>query len=106
VIVIFFELRLGRRISSNYCLPAWADVLSNLPWQPPRITAFWPPPLAATGCRPGSSLRRETDVTHEQRIDAGAAERGDRMGRRAYDRLTVVERRVEDERHAGSREEA
>ena len=42
--------------------------------------------------RPARSvLRCQTDVSHEQRIDARVAERGDRMGRCAYDWLAVVE---------------
>src|SRR5215472_10093782 len=52
-----------------------------------------------------SRLRRQEDVAHEQRIDAGATECGDRVGRRTYDRLIVVERRIENERHPCSCEE-
>src|SRR5450756_1872074 len=50
-----------------------------------------------------SGIRRQTDVAHEQRIDAGLAERHDRIGGRADDRLAVVEGHVDDQRHAGSR---
>src|SRR5665213_1242437 len=49
----------------------------------------------------GSLLRRQINVIHEQRIDTGLPERHDRVGRRADDRLAVVERRVDDKRHAG-----
>ena len=54
----------------------------------------------------GSGLRGKADVAHKQRVDASLAERGDRVGRRADDRLAVVQRGVENERHAGSIEEA
>ena len=49
----------------------------------------------------GSGLRRKAYIAHEQRIDASLAERGDRVGRRADNRLAVIERGVENERHAG-----
>ena len=38
-----------------------------------------------------SSFRRQINVAHEQRVDAGLLERGDRLLRRANDRLVVIE---------------
>src|SRR5436309_3158502 len=48
-----------------------------------------------------SGLRRQIDVIHEQRVDAGLAESDDCVIRRADNRLAVVERRIDDDRHAG-----
>src|ERR1700737_4745018 len=48
----------------------------------------------------------EADIVHEQRVDPGLAKSHDRVGGRADDRLAVVERRIDNDRHAGAREEA
>src|SRR5438105_14321476 len=53
-----------------------------------------------------SRLRRQNDIVHKQRVNAGLAECDDRVGGRADDWLAVVEGRIDDERHAGSRKEA
>jgi hypothetical protein len=45
------------------------------------------------------------NVRHEQRVDAGLAECDDHVEGRADDRLAVVEGRIDQERHPGSRME-
>jgi hypothetical protein len=83
---------------------------SNDPWRSSRMTCGRskkgrPAPLCVSS--PGipfdasSAFRGQADIVHEQCVDAGFAERDDRVGRRADDRLTVVERRIDDDRHAG-----
>src|SRR5437879_1057541 len=52
-----------------------------------------------------SGLSRQIDIVHEQRVNTGLAKCDDRVGGRADDRLAVVEGRIDDERHASSREE-
>src|ERR1700686_3519242 len=52
-----------------------------------------------------SGLRGQTDIVHEQRVNARLAECDDRVGGRADDWLAVIEGRIDDERHAGSRKE-
>src|SRR5258705_1343550 len=52
-----------------------------------------------------SGLRRQIQVVHKQRVNTRLAERDDRIGGRANDWLAVVEGRIDDERHAGSRKE-
>jgi hypothetical protein len=52
-----------------------------------------------------SGLRRQIDIIHKQGVNARLAECDDRVGGRADDWLAVIERRIDDERHAGSRKE-
>jgi hypothetical protein len=55
--------------------------------------------------RTRSGLRRQKHVVHEQRVNARLPECDDRVGGRADDWLAVIEGRIDDERHAGSRKE-
>jgi hypothetical protein len=52
-----------------------------------------------------ASVSRQIPCKHKQRIKARLAERDDRISGRANDWLAVVEGRIDDERHAGSRKE-
>src|SRR6266436_9875848 len=52
-----------------------------------------------------SGLRSQIDIVHKQRVNARLAECDDRVGGRADDWLAVIEGRIDDERHAGSRKE-
>src|SRR5262249_30879020 len=63
-----------------------------------------PPPDGATDSRSlkgQSGLRRQNNVIHKQRVDARLAKRDDGVGGCANDWFAVVERRIDDERHAG-----
>src|SRR5579863_1924395 len=53
------------------------------------------------GKRIRSVPRHQNHIVHEQGVDAGLAERDDRIGRCANDRLAVVERGIDDEGDAG-----
>src|SRR5580692_11136909 len=53
-----------------------------------------------------SGLRRQDHIVHKQRVNAGLAKGDDRVGGRTDDRLAVVERGIDDERHTGLRKEA
>lgn len=50
-------------------------------------------------------LRRQKHVIHKQRVNARLAKRDDGVGGCANDWFAVVERRIDDERHAGFRKE-
>src|ERR1700737_5497959 len=64
------------------------------------------PPRRSTTSALQLATRHEADIVHEQRVDPGLAKSHDRVGGRADDRLAVVERGIDDDRHAGAREEA
>ena len=53
-----------------------------------------------------SGLRHQVDIVHKQRVNPSLAEGDDRVGGRADDWLAVVEGRIDDDRHTGSREKA
>jgi hypothetical protein len=55
--------------------------------------------------RAKSGLRHQKHVIHKQRVNARLAKRDDRVGGCANDWFAVVERRIDDERHAGFRKE-
>src|SRR6476620_6206999 len=53
--------------------------------------------------RAKSGLRHQKHVIHKQRVNARLAKRDDRVGGCANDWFAVVERRIDDKRHAGFR---